>query len=164
MSLTQKTNNEINDFFINSPVINFSGVKKDTDDYRIKKRKISSDSLDTKSIPNVQAFLYETGLNAQLIDKNDKKLIKLNLNNKPRTFQYDLSSSNYDKSTNLLNTNLIEVYDLPSVSDISTGTTLILPKLLKHGNFTESSAKNDQSETITVNNNENLKSGNLISY
>lgn len=79
-----------------------------------KKRKLSTDLSNS-----VEAYLQETGLNAQLIAKNDKKLIKLNL-----------TKYNYKSSVNELqpvNNNNSIIDDLPTESDLSTCTTIILP-------------------------------------
>ncbi len=83
-------------------------------------------------LPDVQAFLYETGLDAQLIDKNDKKLIKLNHAQcpKPRKFLYNLTpaSSQQSQSSTLRHfQSSIQLDDLPSESDISTGSILVIP-------------------------------------
>lgn len=138
MSLTQNAHNEMNGFTKKCPV---TEVLKETDDYRNKKRKINSDSFESlikQSInSNLQSFLYETGLSAQLIDKNDRKLIKLNPNKKSGASQCDLSSSSNEVSI-ISNNSLPEFDDLPSLSDISSGTTLALPKITKHGSFVDS--------------------------
>lgn len=90
-------------------------------------RKPSND-LD---VTNVKAFLQESGLNAQLIDKNDKKLIKLNVtssNHHHHKFNtHDSLGLKQSKSNSqqLNNTPDIDI-DLPSLSDVSACTTVVL--------------------------------------
>ena len=139
-----------------------------------RKRKLSSDSLDSldendeilnKSCPissapssssqsssslPIEKFLNETtGFNVKVINKNDKKLVKINLNNstnnfnisqpinKQLTFNNNQTQLNKIKTTiikinntsSLTSNNMInEIDDLPSESDISNGTILI-PKI-----------------------------------
>ncbi|CAF1022357.1 unnamed protein product [Brachionus calyciflorus] len=105
-----------------------------------RKRKLSTDSLEslddlekTNYLQNVEQYLSDTGINVQLIAKNDKKLVKLNLN-KPSSnlkdsidriksvinLDYNQNSRNLNKSLNL-----DDIDDLPSESDVSSGVVII---------------------------------------
>ena len=79
-------------------------------------------------LPNVEQFLNDTGLNVQLIAKNDKKLVKLNLNNKLHTTQMKtiISLDNNNKIINRSLMNMNDFDDLPSESDISN-SALVIP-------------------------------------
>ena len=113
-----------------------------------KKRKLSIESLTnnandemqksfiktagpTSKLPRVDSYLFETGLNVQLIDKNDKKLVKLNLNQKPKedSNNMHIKPMQQHRSQQKLmqySNNFVEFDDLPSESDISSGTTVVL--------------------------------------
>lgn len=142
---------------MNKPEINM-----ENDSFK-KKRKYSTDSLEgvidgetssnvTKisndlDVTNVEAFLQESGLNGHLIDKNDKKLIKLNLSS--NKFSYD---SLPKPKSNLLNITDNEIDDLPSLSDISACTTIVLmpsssSSLKCTENLLSDSAKSQQNST-----------------
>lgn len=109
-----------------------------------RKRKLSTDSLDSLSeelekiekpicSPNVEQFINESGLNVQLIAKNDKKLVKLNLNNRNpdvNLIESIKSIINKPQVSNVTasmshNNSLNDIDDLPSESDVSSGVVLI---------------------------------------
>ncbi len=77
---------------------------------------------------NVKDYLHEVGLNAKLIDKNDKKLIKLDFSNSRQI-------SPNKNLKNLFNSNDID--DLPSESDLSLCTTVFLSKNNSFSNSTQ---------------------------
>ena len=94
----------------------------------------------------VEDYLHEVGLNAKLIDKNDKKLIKLDYSNSRQI--------NPNKNSKILfNSNDID--DLPSESDLSLCTTVFLSKNNSFSNSTQVlSNKIDKQLLNTMDNNE----------
>jgi len=70
-------------------------------------------------LSNVKEYLQEVGLNAKLIDKNEKKLIKLDYSSIKQINQLNNSKS-------VCNSNDID--DLPSESDLSSCTTVFISK------------------------------------
>lgn len=114
------------DFNDNEPAVNTNNTNL--------KRKLSADNLAkdtfeskiTKSKSSGQFSMF-SGLNVQLVDKNDKKFIKLNLNNSSND-KLKATTSAQAANYQYYKTNMItELDDLPSESDLSSGMTFFLP-------------------------------------
>lgn len=90
-------------------------------------------------------------INVQLIDKNDKKLVKLNLNSTPSSASNNsflpttigslrsqitrMINEDGNKPSNLSTSVLENDDDLPSESDVSTGMTVAMSSLLSNDRF-----------------------------
>jgi hypothetical protein len=101
------------------------------------KRKFTSDNPTqenekaTNSKLLSDQFSIFSGLNVQLVDKNDKKFIKLNLSNNNSQIN-KLKATQIADHNNLTKLKLAELDDLPSESDLSSGQTLFLPSMNKN--------------------------------
>ncbi len=119
----------------------------ENNDTLTKSSPILSTEYQSSSLP-IEKYLNETtGFNVKVINKNDKKLVKINLNNNtnsltsshPIAKQFTSNNNNQaqfcklkttiikiNNNTSLTSKNsLNEIDDLPSESDISNGTILI---------------------------------------
>lgn len=110
---------------------------------------------DSQSSLPIEQFLNETtGFNVKVINKNDKKLVKINLNNNTNirslsNLKTKLPNNNTTPQLNKIkiikinngllssNNSLNEIDDLPSESDLSNGTILI-PKIKINSVITDS--------------------------
>ncbi len=120
-------------------------------------------SQSSSSIP-IEKFLNETtGFNVKVINKNDKKLVKINLDTSTNSFSISnqtakqlTSNNNMNKikttiikinnnTSSTSNSMINEIDDLPSESDISNGTILI-PKI----NIINSVTKDLNNNNLTV--------------